>query len=80
MTLKMIKSEVMMFTFQISDKVLEQQLTDLLAQQFDGDIEAMMRELVQLYLTRLQRLNYSGIIHWPEDPLTYQKEVRGDWD
>lgn len=68
-----------MVTLEVQDKTLEKQLTELLDQQFKGNVETMLRELVEVYTTQRNRLKYSGILHWPQDPLTYQKGIRSEW-
>lgn len=68
-----------MLTLQIHDQALAEQLTDLLNQRFDGNLEKMLEELIRLYTTQLNRLQYSGILTWEKDGLTYQKEIRSEW-
>ena len=69
-----------MFTLQIHDRVLEKQLTELLQQKFNGNSEEMLQELVKTYTSQLNRLKYSGILKWEKDGLTFQKEVRSEWE
>lgn len=69
-----------MFTLQIHDRVLEKQLTELLQQKFNGNSEKMLQELVKTYTSQLNRLKYSGILKWEKDGLTFQKEVRSEWE
>ena len=68
-----------MLTLQIQDQALEKQLTELLNQQFNGNLEQMLQEFVQLYTSQLNRLKYSGILKWEKDGLTFQKEIRSEW-
>lgn len=68
-----------MLTLEINDRTLSEQIARLLQQRFGDDPERMMAELLKLYESRLDRLQYSGRIDWPEDALTYQKELRRDW-
>lgn len=68
-----------MLTLQIHDQALAEQLTDLLNQRFDGNLEKMLEELIRLYTAQLNRLQYSGILTWEKDGLTYQKEIRSEW-
>lgn len=69
-----------MFTLQIHDRVLEKQLTELLQQKFNGNSEKMLQELVKTYTSQLNRLKYSGILKWEKDGLTFQKEIRSEWE
>jgi hypothetical protein len=69
----------MMLTLQIQDRALEKQLTELLQQKFNGNSEKMLQELVRSYTAQLNRLKYSGILKWEKDGLTFQKEVRSEW-
>ena len=69
-----------MVTLQVQDKTLEKQLTELLDHQFKGNVETMLRELVDVYTTQRNRLKYSGILAWKQDPLTYQREIRSEWE
>ncbi len=68
-----------MLTLQIQDRTLENQLTELLQQKFNGNSEKMLQELVRTYTTQLNRLNYSGILKWEKDGLAFQKEIRSEW-
>jgi hypothetical protein len=68
-----------MLTLQIQDRALEKELNDLLQQKFNGDAEKMLQELIKLYASQLNRLNYSGILKWEKDGLTFQKEIRSEW-
>ncbi len=65
-----------MLTLQIHDQILEKQLTELLNQKFNGNLEKMLQEFIQLYTSQLNRLKYSGILKWEKDGLTFQKEIR----
>lgn len=73
------REEEIMLTIQVQDLKLEKQLTELLEDKFDGNPEQMLKELLDLYLSQLNRLNYSGILKWEKDGLTYQKEIRSEW-
>lgn len=68
-----------MLTLQIQDRTLEKQLMELLQQQFNGNSEKMMQELLNSYVVQLNRLHYSGILKWEKDGLTFQKEIRSEW-
>ena len=68
-----------MLTLQIHDQTLEKQLTELLNQRFNGDLEKMLQEFIRLYTSQLNRLKYSGILKWEKDGLTFQKEIRSEW-
>lgn len=68
-----------MLTLQIQDRALEKQLTELLQQKFDGNSEKMLQELLRTYTAQLNRLKYSGILKWKKDGLTFQKEIRSEW-
>jgi hypothetical protein len=68
-----------MLTLQIQDRTLEKQLTELLQQKFNGNSEKMLQELVRTYTAQLNRLKYSGILKWEKDGLTFQKEIRSEW-
>ncbi len=69
-----------MLTLQIQDRTLENQLTELLQQKFNGNSEKMLQELVKTYTAQLNRLKYSGILKWEKEGLTFQKEIRSEWD
>jgi hypothetical protein len=73
------ESEAFMLTLQIQDRTLEKQLTELLQQKFNGNSEKMLQELVKSYTAQLNRLKYSGILKWEKDGLTFQKEIRSEW-
>ena len=68
-----------MLTLEIKDRALENQLTELLQQQFDGNSEKMLLEFVKIYTAQLNRLKYSGILKWETDGLAFQKEIRSEW-
>ncbi len=68
-----------MNTLQIEDKKLKRQLTELLEQRFNGDTDKMLQELLRVYISHLKRLNYSGILAWGKDGVTYQRELRREW-
>ncbi|MGC1376296.1 MAG: hypothetical protein WA821_08740 [Anaerolineales bacterium] len=68
-----------MLTLRIKDHTLEKQLTELLQQKFNGDSDEMLQEFVRTYTTQLNRLKYSGILKWEKDGLTFQKELRNEW-
>lgn len=68
-----------MITLQIRNQALEKQLTDLMNDRFNGDLEKMLQELIRLYTPQLNRLKYSGILTWEKDGLAFQKEVRSEW-
>ena len=68
-----------MLTLQIKDHALEKQLTELLQQKFNGNSEKMLQELIRTYTAQLNRLKYSGILKWEKDGLTFQKEIRSEW-
>jgi len=68
-----------MLKLQIHNPHLEDQLTQLLGQRFNDNPEKMLQEFVQLYTFSLERLKYSGILTWEQDGLTYQKEIRSEW-
>lgn len=68
-----------MLTLQIQDRTLEKQLTELLQQKFNGNSDKMLQELVRTYTAQLNRLKYSGILKWEKDGLTFQKEIRSEW-
>ena len=69
-----------MLTLQIQDRTLEKQLTELLQQKFNGNSDKMLQELIKTYTAQLNRLKYSGILKWENDGLTFQKEIRSEWD
>ena len=69
-----------MLTLQIQDRGLEKEVNDLLQQQFDGDVDKMLHELIRLYASQLNRLKYSGILKWEKDGLTFQREIRSGWE
>ena len=69
-----------MLTLQIQDRGLEKEVNDLLQQQFDGDVDKMLHELIRLYASQLNRLKYSGILKWEKDGLAFQKEIRSGWE
>ena len=68
-----------MITIKVRDRTLEKELTDLLQQKFDGDSELMLQELVRTYTAQLNRAKYSGILNWGKNGLTFQKEIRSEW-
>jgi len=68
-----------MLTLHIKDQLLEKQLTELLQQKFKGNSDEMLQELVKTYTAQLNRLKYSGILKWEKDGLTFQKEIRKEW-
>lgn len=68
-----------MLTLRIKDLALEKQLTELLQQKFNGDTDEMLQEFVRTYTAQLDRLKYSGILKWEKDGLTFQKELRNEW-
>lgn len=68
-----------MLTLQIQDHTLEKQIRELLQQKFNGNSEKMLEELVRSYTAQLNRLQYSGILKWEKDGLTFQKEIRSEW-
>ena len=68
-----------MLTLQIQDRTLEQQLTELLQQKFNGNSEKMLQELVKTYTAQLNRLKYHGILKWEKDGVTFPKEIRSEW-
>lgn len=68
-----------MFTLQIQDHILEEQMIELLQQTFKGNSERMLQELVKTYLSQHNRLKYSGILKWEKDGLAFQKEIRSEW-
>lgn len=68
-----------MLTLQIQDRTLEKQLTELLQHEFQGNSDKMLQELVKSYTAQLNRLKYSGILKWEKDGLTFQKEIRSEW-
>lgn len=70
------REKEIMLTIQVQDLKLEKQLTELLEDKFDGNPEQMLKALLDLYLSQLNRLKYSGILKWEKDGLTYQKEIR----
>ena len=74
------ESEIAMLTLQIQDRTLEKQLTELLQQKFNGNSDKMLQELIKTYTAQLNRLKYSGILKWENDGLTFQKEIRSEWD
>ncbi|MFN8459869.1 MAG: hypothetical protein U0401_35345 [Anaerolineae bacterium] len=73
------ESEAVMLTLQIQDRTLEKQLTELLQHEFQGNSDKMLQELVKSYTAQLNRLKYSGILKWEKDGLTFQKEIRSEW-
>jgi hypothetical protein len=76
----MIKArEPTMLILQIQDLTLEKQLTELLQQKFDGNSEKMLQELLKTYTAQRNRSKYSGILKWEQDGLTFQKEIRREW-
>jgi hypothetical protein len=68
-----------MLTLEIHNHTLQKQLAELLNNDFNGDSDRMLEELLRLYKTRRNRLKYSGILKWEKDGLIYQKEVRSEW-
>jgi len=68
-----------MLILQIQDLTLEKQLTELLQQKFDGNSEKMLQELLKTYTAQRNRSKYSGILKWEQDGLTFQKEIRREW-
>ncbi len=68
-----------MLTLKIRDHTLEQQLTELLHEKFNGNPEKMLQELVRLYMSQLNRAKFSGILKWKKDGLVFQKEIRSEW-
>jgi len=74
------ESEITMLTLQIQDRTLEKQLTELLQQKFNGNSDKMLQELIKTYTAQLNRLKYSGILKWEKDGLTFQKEIRSEWE
>ncbi|MEZ4512218.1 MAG: hypothetical protein R3C62_10095 [Chloroflexota bacterium] len=68
-----------MLILQIQNHTLEQQLTELLQQKFNGNADKMLPELVKSYATQLNRLEYSGVLKWEKDGLAFQKEIRHEW-
>ncbi len=68
-----------MLTLQIQDDILKKKIADILQNDFDGNPEKMLQELIKSYTAQLDRLNYSGILKWEQDGLKYQKEIRGEW-
>lgn len=68
-----------MLTLEIHDRTLVQQVTELLQGRFEGDVDRMVAELLRLYGERLERMNFSGALQWPEDGLNYQRRVRNEW-
>jgi len=68
-----------MLTLRIKDHTLEKQLTELLQQKFNGNSDEMLQEFVRTYTAQLDRLKYSGILKWEKDGLTFQKELRNEW-
>lgn len=68
-----------MLTLQIQDRTLEKQIRELLQQKFNGNSEKMLQELLKTYTAQLNRLQYSGILKWEKDGLTFQKEIRSEW-
>ena len=68
-----------MLTLQIQDDILKKQIADMLQNDFDGNPDKMLQELIKSYTAQLDRLNYSGILKWKQDGLMYQKETRGEW-
>lgn len=67
-----------MLTLQIQDHTLEQQLTELLRQRFNGNSDQMLQELIKTYMAQMNRRQYSGILKWDQDGLTFQKEIRSE--
>ncbi len=68
-----------MLTLEINDQHLEQQIDQLLHQDFAGDTRKMLEMLIQYYTLRQQRAQYSGVIKWNQDGLEYQKALRDEW-
>ncbi|MBN1874588.1 MAG: hypothetical protein JXA33_10195 [Anaerolineae bacterium] len=68
-----------MLTVQIQNHSLEQQITELLNQRFNGDFEKMLQEFVYAYTAQHNRLKYSGILKWEKEGLAYQQELRNEW-
>lgn len=68
-----------MLTLQIRNRALARQISELLQQKFDGDPEQMLQEFIKLYTSQISRLQYSGILKWEKDGLTFQKEIRSEW-
>ncbi|MCA9940926.1 MAG: hypothetical protein KC418_19945 [Anaerolineales bacterium] len=68
-----------MITLQIQGRALEKEVNELLQQEFGGDAEKMLHELIKLYASQFDRLKYSGILKWEQDGLAFQKESRRAW-
>ena len=68
-----------MLTLEIYDNSLAERITELLQKRFDDDPERMLQELIRLYTIQQNRLRYSGTLEWAQDGLSYQKEIRRDW-
>lgn len=68
-----------MLTIEIHDRTVIEKVTELLQKRFGGDSDRMLAELINLYNERLSRLDYSGRLQWPIDPLDYQHEARREW-
>lgn len=68
-----------MLTLKIHDHALARQVSELLQQKFDGNPDKMLQELIKLYTSQLDRLQYSGILKWEKDGLAFQKEMRSEW-
>lgn len=68
-----------MVTLELHDRALEKKLSDLLRDEFGGDADKMVQQLLESYAAALERLRFSGILTWETDALAYQKELRGEW-
>lgn len=68
-----------MIDIRISDEALEARLKKVLAEQFEGRPEEMVRWVVDYYDPDFKRSDYSGILKWPKDALEYQRDVRNEW-
>lgn len=65
-----------MLTIQVEDDELIRRINKLLTERFDGNMDAMLREMIRLYAAQMNREKYSGILKWEKDGLAYQKEIR----
>jgi len=68
-----------MLILEVRNQALEEQLSELLQQAFNGDSERMLAELVEKYTAQSQRLQFSGILKWPQDGVEFQRELRNEW-
>ncbi len=62
------------------DLRLREQIHLILKNHFHGHVAEMTDWLHQTYEMDFQKADYSGILKWPENPLSYQRRLRDDWE